>query len=60
MNKKFKVGNIDININASAYFLVIYEQLIGSDLISDFEKIKNEKFSYKQLLDMLCSSAYVQ
>ncbi|WP_338955794.1 hypothetical protein [Spiroplasma endosymbiont of Polydrusus cervinus] len=41
MNKKIKVGNVDININTSAYFLVIYEQLTGSDLITDFEKMKN-------------------
>ncbi len=58
MNKKIKVGNVDININTSAYFLIIYEQLTGSDLITDFEKIKNEKFSYKQLLDMLFSFSY--
>ncbi|WP_348736224.1 hypothetical protein [Spiroplasma endosymbiont of Ammophila pubescens] len=58
MNKKIKVGNVDININTSAYFLVIYEQLTGSDLITDFKKMKNEKFSYKQLLDMLFSFAY--
>ncbi len=53
MNKKIKVGNVDININTSSYFLVIYEQLTGIDLITDFEKMKNEKFSYKQLLDIL-------
>ncbi len=50
--------NFYININTSAYFLVIYEQLTGSDLITNFEKMKNEKFSYKQLLDMLFYFVY--